>query len=69
MPNNSDLEALLDAIDAQMPRFRQQLAQVLADIDECTGPPRPAAVAALEQRQPQRRADRCSAKVERAALH
>ena len=34
MPDTTNLDARLDAVAAQMPRFRQDLARVFADIGE-----------------------------------
>lgn len=64
MPDRTDLDARLDAIAAQMPRFREDLDRVFADIGEWAGP-RPAEPAT----DPQPRRDRPGAKVERATRH
>lgn len=66
MPNRADLDARLDAIAAQMPRFRQDLDRVFADLGGCTASPRPAPQATTD---PQPHLDRHDATVDRATRH
>ena len=66
MPDTINLEARLDAVAAQMPRFRQDLARVFADIGERAGPPHPLQAPATDP--PQRR-DRSDTGGERARRH
>lgn len=66
MPNRADLDAQLDAIAAQMPRFRQDLDRVFADIAGRTASPRPAPQAATD---PQQHLDRHDVTVDRATRH
>ncbi len=66
MPNRADLDAQLDAIAAQMPRFRQDLDRVFADLGGRTASPRPAPQAATD---PQQHPDRHDVTVDRATRH
>jgi hypothetical protein len=66
MPNRTDLDARLDAIAAQMPRFREDLDRVFADIGGGTASSTPAPQAATD---PQQRLDRHDVTVDRATRH
>ena len=66
MPNRTDLDARLDAIAAQMPRFRQDFDRVFADIAGHPGPPDTVMPPAPEPRQT---ADPDDAMVDRATHH
>ena len=66
MPNRTDLDARLDAIAAQMPRFREDLDRVFADIGGRTASSTPAPQAATD---PQQHLDRHDVTVGRAIRH
>ncbi|WP_246037183.1 hypothetical protein [Thermomonas fusca] len=67
MTSRSDLDARLDAIAAQMPRFRQDMQRVFADIDRRDDQPCPEAEPAANPRQ--QPDARPATTVDRAALH
>lgn len=66
MPNHADLDARLDAIAAQLPRFRRDFEQVFADLTDRAEPPNPATTAAPDLQQPSERPD---ATVDRVTRH